>query len=54
MARKIEAKILTHFAIARDTGTPSSVGTGAAASGGGATVHTLNPQPKPASEKKGR
>jgi recombination protein RecA len=52
VARKIEAKILTHFNIARDVGTGSPGGGGAA--GGGATVHTLNPQPKPASEKKGR
>jgi len=51
VAKKIEAKILTHFAIARDTGAASL---GGASSGGGATVHTLNPQPKPASEKKGR
>jgi len=48
VAKKIEAKILAHFAIARDVGTPS-LGGGA---GGGATVHTLNPQPKPASDKK--
>ena len=53
VAKKIEAKILTHFGIARDTGT-ASLGGGTASSGGGATVHTLNPQPKPASEKKGR
>jgi len=50
VAKKIEAKILTHFGIARDTGGPSLGG--GAASGGGATVHTLNPQPKPASDKK--
>jgi recombination protein RecA len=52
VARKIEAKILTHFNIARDVGTGSPGGGGAA--GGGATVHTLNPHPKPAREKKGR
>ncbi|HXU03553.1 MAG TPA: recombinase RecA [Polyangia bacterium] len=49
VAKKIEAKILAHFSIARDTGTASL---GGGASGGGATVHTLNPQPKPASDKK--
>ena len=50
VAKKIEAKILAHFAIKRDVGRPSLSGPGA--SSGGATVHTLNPQPKPASEKK--
>ena len=50
VARKIEAKILAHFAIKRDVGGTSLGGTGA--SSGGATVHTLNPQPKPASEKR--
>ena len=50
VAKKIEAKILAHFAINRDVG-GTSLG-GAGASSGGATVHTLNPQPKPASEKK--
>ena len=50
MAKKIEAKILAHFAINRDLGAPSLGGGGA--SGGGATVHTLNPQPKPSSDKK--
>jgi recombination protein RecA len=49
VAKKIEAKILTHFGVARDVGAASLSG---GASGGGATVHTLNPQPKPASEKK--
>jgi len=50
VAKKIEAKILAHFAINRDVG-----GAGlAAGGGGGATVHTLNPQPKPASDKKSR
>jgi recombination protein RecA len=52
VAKKIETKILAHFAIARDVGT-ASLG-GGASGGAGATVHTLNPQPKPASEKKGR
>ena len=55
VAKKIEAKVLGHFGIARDTGTPS-LGGGAhgGAAGGGATVHTLNPQPKPLSDKKSR
>src|SRR4029078_4150729 len=53
VAKKIEAKVLAHFSIARDTGA-ASLGGGGGPSGGGATVHTLNPQPKPASEKKGR
>ena len=52
VAKKIETKILSHFAIARDVGTASLAG--GASGGAGATVHTLNPQPKPASEKKGR
>src|SRR4051794_32109996 len=51
VAKKIEAKILAHFAITRDVG-GSSPGGGGASAGGGATVHALNPQPKPASEKK--
>jgi len=51
-AKKIEAKILAHFSIARDVGGPSLGGGAGASSGGGATVHTLNPQPKPASDKK--
>jgi recombination protein RecA len=50
VAKKIEAKILAHFAINRDVGGASL----AAGGGGGATVHTLNPQPKPASDKKSR
>jgi recombination protein RecA len=53
VAKKIEAKILGHFAITRDVGA-GSVGGGGASAGGGATVHTLNPQPKPASERKSR
>jgi recombination protein RecA len=52
VAKKIETKILAHFTIARDVGTASLAG--GASGGAGATVHTLNPQPKPASEKKGR
>jgi recombination protein RecA len=48
LARKLETKVLIHHGVKRDAeGTP-----GAAAAG--ATVHTLSPQPKPASEKRGR
>jgi recombination protein RecA len=57
VARKIEAKILTHFAIARDVGGPAVGGAGGSsgvAPSGGATVHAFTPQPKPASEKKSR
>src|SRR5262249_32640742 len=46
VAKKIEAKILAHFGVARDTGGPSLGGSAAGGGGGGATVHTLNPQPK--------
>ena len=53
VAKKIEAKILAHYAITRDVGAGSGGG-GGASTGGGATVHTLNPQPKPASEKRSR
>jgi recombination protein RecA len=54
VARKIEAKILTHHAIARDvSGTALAAGgPGGAATSAGATVHTLTPQPKPVSDKK--
>ena len=52
VAKKIEAKILGHFAIKRDVGGSSLGGAGNVGAGGGATVHTLNPQPKPASDKK--
>jgi recombination protein RecA len=54
VAKKIEAKILAHYAIARDVGAGQGGGGASAGTGGGATVHTLNPQPKPASEKKSR
>jgi len=57
VARKIETKVLIHHGIARDRGAPSAAGgeAGAAGSnGGGATVHAFSPQPKPASEKRGR
>ena len=52
VAKKIEAKVLAHFAITRDVGAASAGRRRSAVGGGGATVHTLNPQPKPASEKK--
>ena len=52
VAKKIEAKILAHFGINRDTGGAALNGANGAGSGGGATVHTLNPQPKPSSDKK--
>src|SRR5499426_2719957 len=42
VAKKIEAKILTHFGIARDTSGPSLGGGATGAGGGGATVHALN------------
>src|SRR4029434_7665363 len=46
VARKIEAKVLPHHGIKRDVGTPALAGAGGSgASGGGATVHTLTPQP---------
>src|SRR5438477_8807236 len=50
VAKKIEAKVLAHHGILRDIGGPNAAG-GAAT---GATVHSLSPQPKPASEKRGR
>src|SRR4029079_18275272 len=53
VAKKIEAKVLGHFGIARDVG-GGRRGAGGGPSGGGATVHTLNPQPKPSSDKKSR
>jgi recombination protein RecA len=52
VARKIEAKVLAHHGIKRDVGGP--VLAGSAGGGTGATVHTLTPQPKPVSEKRGR
>jgi recombination protein RecA len=55
VAQKIEAKVLAHHKIARDVGTPALVaGAAGTLASGGATVHTLTPQPKPVSEKKGR
>ena len=53
MARKIEVKVLAHHGIKRDVGGPVLAG-GGAGGGAGATVHTLTPQPKPVSEKRGR
>src|SRR6202142_1045252 len=48
VANKIEVKVLAHHKIARDVGTPAlAAGAGGTAASGGATVHTLTPQPKP-------
>ena len=52
VARKIEAKILAHHAIARDVGSPALTASGGSGASAGATVHTLTPQPKPVSDKK--
>jgi recombination protein RecA len=49
VARKIEAKVLAHHGISRDVGAPALAAGGGS---GGATVHTLTPQPKPVSDKK--
>jgi recombination protein RecA len=51
VARKIEMKVLAHHGIKRDVGGPALAG---GAPSVGATVHTLTPQPKPVSEKRGR
>ena len=51
VARRIEAKVLAHFGIARDVGGPALPGDKPSA---GATVHAFTPQPKPANEKKSR
>ena len=51
VARKIEMKVLAHHGIKRDVGGPVLAG---GAPTVGATVHTLTPQPKPVSEKRGR
>jgi len=51
VARKIETKVLAHHGIKRDVGGPVLAG---GAPTVGATVHTLTPQPKPVSEKRGR
>jgi recombination protein RecA len=54
VARRIELKVLAHHKVRRegDGGTAGAAAGGSAANG--ATVHALNPQPKPASEKRGR
>ena len=44
-------KVLAHHGIKRDVGGPALAG---GAPSVGATVHTLTPQPKPVSEKRGR
>jgi len=49
VARKIEAKVFAHHGIGRQV---AGAGAGGTSGGSGATVHTLTPQPKPASEKK--
>ena len=56
MARRLEVKVLAHHGIRREpegaagaAAAGGAAGTSAAASGG--TVHALNPQPTPASEK---
>jgi recombination protein RecA len=58
VAKKIEAKVLTHHGIRRDIGAPALAAAGANGSNGsghgGATVHAFSPQPKPSSDKKGR
>ena len=54
VANRIEAKVLAHHKIARDVGAPALAVGGGSGSSAGATVHTLTPQPKPVSEKRGR
>ncbi|HVR03113.1 MAG TPA: recombinase RecA [Polyangia bacterium] len=58
VAKKIEAKVLTHHGIKRDVGQAALAATGsghgAIAASAGATVHAFSPQPKPVSEKRGR
>ncbi len=58
VAKKIEAKVLTHHGIKRDVGQASLAASGSAhgsiAASAGATVHAFSPQPKPVSEKRGR
>jgi recombination protein RecA len=49
VAKKIEAKVFAHHGIGRDAAGTALGGTSGSP---GATVHTLTPQPKPASEKK--
>jgi recombination protein RecA len=56
VAKKIEAKVLAHHGIKRDTGGPALAASagGTIAATAGATVHAFSPQPKPVSEKRGR
>jgi recombination protein RecA len=55
VAKKIEAKVLTHHGIKRDvSGTALNASTGTIGATAGATVHAFSPQPKPVSEKRGR
>jgi recombination protein RecA len=56
VARKIEVKVLTHHGINRDPGVPAAAGNAAPSTTPniGGTVHAFSPQPKPASEKRGR
>jgi recombination protein RecA len=54
VANRIEAKVLAHHKIARDVGAPALAASGGSGPSAGATVHTLTPQPKPVSEKRGR
>jgi recombination protein RecA len=46
VARRIELKVLAHHGVRREAGS------GAEGAGAGGTVHALQPQPKPASEKR--
>jgi recombination protein RecA len=57
VARRIEAKVLTHHAVRRDVsgaagGAGHDGGHGHHPGSGGGTVHAISPQPKPASEKR--
>jgi recombination protein RecA len=53
VARRIEMKVLVHHGVRREHGGAGAGGVGVA-DGAGGTVHALQPQPKPASEKRGR
>ena len=48
VARRIESKVLTHHGVRRDR----AGGDGGSGASAGGTVHALQPQPKPASEKR--
>jgi recombination protein RecA len=52
VARRIEGKVLAHSGIRREIGSPALASGGGGSGGSGGTVHTLSPQPKPASDKK--